>query len=222
MLTSGAYSKGYCFPKSTSLNIVKAMISSIKHKKDKIEYKYGSNCVEIEASDTRLSVYEAMLNQHFSVLETYGGSGKISALSTRDSIAHCKFDLEEVSTLDRKVRVIQAGRVSRANQSNTNNSKTRKSSLMVIANNFASIQMIDAQVYMKCKPRGRNYEVEFSLTSETGGISTTVLLAPGQKQEIGSVVEDLNNKNREAGVPKGIKLADTKGFENKKFFLSIK
>lgn len=82
------------------------------------------------------------------------------------------------------------------------------------------IQVNEERVELTCqRVSGNGYRIAINLQGPDQGVGTALEVRKGQRINIGSVVNDLNQRRKSLGVPKGMEVEKTTGKETKDYFL---
>lgn len=210
----------FCFPSNISLTDVKNYIEAFTVTMDTV--KYGkNNCIQIESRPDRVGLLGKLLRNKFPRVQEVSGS-PTPAVTTRRKPIPCTLILteERIKRIDGENR--ELGKRVDISNSNERLKSTNKNFISTLEGKVSTLRARDNDYSFTCTLRGKNMEIELFKFGTDGSISTTIELVPGQKQEIGAALEDIDEKNREVGIPKGYKKNIKKGSDNTRYYLEIK
>ncbi len=197
---------GFCFPFTHSLQGVRSYLNDLILPKDKIEMRNQINCIEISLSNSRRSLFEKYLRKKFIINRIYSEIDPAAVDSTSSGMAgkNCDLLVEKIEKADSGNSKIGIKRPLSAvlKESKSSGSSSSLAQLKLMSGKSGMIEVNGEKVNLKCRYiDDSKYEVEIFLTTKKGNISntlsTTVLVARGNKVEIGKMVGNLSKQNRE-------------------------
>ena len=86
----------------------------------------------------------------------------------------------------------------------------------------ANINAYGVDLTVKCTfVRSNTYDADISLTGKDASISTSITLSRGQNVDLGNVINDLSNKEKELNIKNGGTYTKTTGSGSTKYYLTV-
>lgn len=226
-LTHGKNISGYCFPATTSLAQAKRTLSAILHPKDKIYLRESMNCLEVDMQGNRQSLYETLLNQKFKLERVYHNSE--SSSSTHSIVSGsstkaepCLFVVKKESKGDAQTDSFSLGKKTALQRLEENSFNVTESQLLVDSGASGLIQVDGQSVKLTCLRFRSKIRVKVELADSKGRIATSVTVKSNKEIDLGSIVNNLNDKNRDINLRKGISRSKSKGKLTSKYSLRVR
>lgn len=208
--------RGFCFPSNIPLDQVRHTLKQIELPTDKTSYRFSENCLEANLDASRNSLYKAFLSSKFPILRSYSNSNVVPG-------QNCKIEIITEEQMTKKTKIRRIGGKLILKDLMNNSGKTNRSTIIVSAGHLAYIDVNDQSVGVSCNPMGKTQVVlKVNLQSSAQKISTNVNVRRGERFNLGSVVEDLNSKNRGISLNTGLSKRKVKGHKTSKYFLIVK
>ena len=80
----------------------------------------------------------------------------------------------------------------------------------------------ESELEVVCTLMGSGYSLDFTLVSKNHGISTSISIAKGSKINVGTIVQELNERDREISLDKGVAVKKETGKKQATFELMVK
>lgn len=207
--------RGFCFKRHVSLNQVQSYLKQITAPGDVILKNTNKHCIEIGVSGKRMGLFDKFISMNYTVVSRYGGG--VTAKGQE-----CLFEVENLRSLDRNRKDFSIGSKNRLRDSNQNEVAKSTSTLRVQEGKLAQLHVDSTLLTLSCNILGRVTEVEISLGSKRSNIITSVQMKRGQRVDLGRVVDDLSNKERNLSINTGASFSKTKGKRTSEYYLILK
>ena len=186
---------GFCFSLDVELATVEKTLAPLILPKDQFRKIEQTNCVEMEVSPSRKEMIADYLSQRYKILRSYGDdpNSKVSQ--------PCPLQFEQRGQENSQNLMV-------GNKTLEENKKSKSLTTMQLSatsNAPASIKMGQEELSVLCQKQGQdNYRLTISLFRQNGGLSTDIDVAKGQWVDLGSTTEQLQSKEREIILAKGL------------------
>lgn len=214
---------GFCFTMGTDLKQVEAYLSPLLLPKERLDLRHNLGCVELPLGLHRKPLFERYLNKRYPIIRSYAGTG--NSYPTRPSVTktlkNCRIEVLKITDHTTTTDTAKAGQQSRLNQSNSKGSEISKSQLLLGEGLGGHLEVDGDRVELTCFYRGLRREIQVTLNSATGSLQSSIMASIGEKIDLGSVVKEIKDKNREIGYPKGIEYEKTKGNSSSQIFVTV-
>jgi len=213
---------GFCFEEAVSLATIKGYLQPILLAKDKIYPRDSVNCVEINLSASRKNLFETYLARRYKIVRVYSEaeSSDSESVSAAPVGRNCSLTLTKQEWQDSTTDSAFLGNKNGLKREQKKHQSSSKSQLLIGLGMSGSISMDEQEVFLGCLGDvGGSYNVKVSIVSPKSGIATQVYIRKGSSTDIGSVVDDLNDKVRTLSVDKGLEYSKTSGKKSGRFFL---
>ncbi|OUR93463.1 hypothetical protein A9Q84_18490 [Halobacteriovorax marinus] len=218
ILTSSVHAmdlRGFCFSRRVSLDQVENYLKQITAPNDIILKNTNKHCIEIGVAGNRSGLFDKFISMNYNVTSRYGGGAL-----TRGR--ECNFEIENVKNLDRESDEYSIGKKNRLKKTQETSVSKSTSNLRVMEGKLAQLHVGSTLISLSCSGAGRVTEVSVSLGSKRTNIITTVQVYRGQRVNLGGIVDDLSNKERELSIKKGASLTKSKGKRTEEFYLILR
>lgn len=186
--------------------------------KDRIYKRESNHCLEIEISSHRRELLEKWMYKKYRPLK--GISDSSPSISDGTTQGNCHLKIEAVSAGSSNTKNFSVGQKNGVSTTERSSSGTRRSSLLLGVGFSGYIQVNEERVELTCqRVSGNGYRIAINLQGPDQGVGTALEVRKGQRINIGSVVNDLNQRRKTLGIPKGIEVEKTTGKETKDYFL---
>jgi hypothetical protein len=200
----------FCFNQSVSLDEVKSYLSPIILPQDKIGKRELTNCLEVETSHERASLFGAYLGKRYSLVQNHH----------QQKSCRIRVESESVSS-DRDINV-RVGAKSRVRAYDGQGKGISQSELTILQGKFGTLRYEDQSYFISCVERGSGqYEVEVYLNMGSSDVITTLSLAKNQKTEIGNYIKKYNDDKKGISSRKGISYKKDSVKESGAFYITI-
>ncbi|WP_157765819.1 hypothetical protein [Halobacteriovorax marinus] len=203
----------YCFPRNTSLTEVKKYLNQIKLDGDIININNSLHCLTVGVEEKRVGLFQKFLSMNYKF--TTRGDNTISK-------NECQFEVETLRSGNKKTRGLKVGSRNDVRDRDSSYSGKSTSSIRVVEGKLAQLFVNDTLIAISCSVRGRVTEVNINLGTKKTNLVTTIQIRKGQRVDLGSVVQDLSNKNSEVSLSKGIQYSKTTGEKRDQVYLILK
>jgi hypothetical protein len=207
--------RGFCFKRHVSLGQVESYLKQITAPRDVILKNTNKNCIEIGVAGNRIYLYEKFISMNYTVVSRYGG-GMIAKGQ------ECLFEVENISKLNRNKKDFSIGSKNRLRESQQNSTGKSTSTIRVQEGKLAQLHVESTILTISCNILGRVTEVDISLGSKRSHIITSIQMNRGQRVDLGRVVDQLSNKERNLSINTGATFSKTKGERTSDFYLILK
>tara|TARA_R110000868_G_scaffold30668_5_gene113213 strand:- start:11234 stop:11812 length:579 start_codon:yes stop_codon:yes gene_type:complete len=177
---------------------------------DEIGLDLHGHCLVVTADSVKEPLISAFLQQKV---------GLFQKKFVRRS--ECNISVTEISMENADTNQVKLGKRSNITQGKQQTENSTQSTLKVLENKWAVIEMNDSRVDIKCLKRGSFFELEVRVGSEGSYLSNSVQVTPGQQIDLGKIVKDINEKNREVSTSSGINIKTKTGTQENTFKLTI-
>ena len=213
-------SRTFCFEKTTSLDAVMRDLSFISLPKDELVPSREDHCVNANLNDSRFSLYSQFLRRKYRMVKRKAST---QGRSNDDGVSkNCKMELIRKEQGGKKGKDYSFGSKNRLNHSESSQSGTLTSKLLLGNGKTGNIRVNDDFVALTCHV-GKDgfFGVDISLVGAISSLMSSLSMRTGEKKDIGSVVEDLKNKNKELSTS-GISYQKEKGKRKYHYFLIMR
>tara|TARA_R100000656_G_scaffold124110_1_gene101572 strand:+ start:1103 stop:1732 length:630 start_codon:yes stop_codon:yes gene_type:complete len=200
----------YCFSKKYDLMDARAALLKVLTVNDEVSLDLAQHCLVVTVDPVKEPVVEAFLQRRVGIFQ-----------KKFVKKAECHISVTEISKTNTDSNQVQVGSRTKINQGNQQSENSTQSTLKVLENKWAIIEMNDSRVDIKCLKRGDFFELEVRVGSEGSYLSNSVQLMPGQQVDLGQIVKDINEKNQEVSSSRGINLQKKTGVKENVFKLTI-
>ncbi len=210
----------FCLENTVSRSKAIKDLQSILLPVDKVIPRDDGECFEVVTSRTeRLTLIETFLGRRHQLrFEKVKGEAKDLGLD-----ANCRIEFYTTKSEEQKGRDISLGlKKVKAEVSKANKDVVEVKSLILQPQYSGKIGMNDTEFEVMCRklPTGK-----FILTlfhgEKSGKVQTEIQLNPDEKMNVGSVVNELNDKKNTLGIPQS-EWIKTEGFTNVKYEVLVK
>jgi hypothetical protein len=200
----------FCFQSSSELKQVRKDINFLIIDSDKINMK--ASCMEIYTNQRRSTLFVKYIKSNFPAVQL---------TPTVVSQRSCKFKISEVEKSQAQDTELNlANKNIQIQKTDSSGRNTKTSSLQVLEGMDSEIKYGEHRIKFKCLIRGKTYVVEFSSNSPTLSFQTSRTLIKGQKIEIGSLLENIDDDSSTKSLG-GIKLNKTQKNSKTLMFLEL-
>ena len=234
--SSHAFIQAYCFKKVTDVNSVKSHLSSLLAPKDKVNVV--SNCLHVTTEPIRINLYRKIISMKYKVISDYqiNDDGTVTQ-SFPSSSEMCRIETLKIIHSKDKRNDVQVGRQNKLSQTDGKGEEVIKGSMMLTVGLPSVLNVDQENIELTCsRLANNNYQLRFRLSStiqrdfqgriigknSSSSIDSTVNVTKGQKINVGSIVKDLKNKNKNVSINNGLKLSKTKGKKTIDYYLTIR
>lgn len=209
-----------CLKNGAKLISAKNKVKEILHPEDKVFLRESTGCLEFSLnSPGRIDLYNSFLGR-FYLLKDLKYS-KSQYLPERSSGGNCRFKYTKQSTLHSKSNNIEIGPKSKLAAKENSMRGSSSGIILVTEGKWGSLIVNDTRTYVTCRKKGKFYEVEVSLSQSNSSLSTSLNVSPGQKINLGSVVNSLNNRSSSLSLNKGFEKHKKEGAETTDYYLVL-
>ena len=223
--TSGAV-VDYCFSHNQSLSTVHQHLKTVLSPQDEVILNESSHCLNVVMkNDYKEELYRKWILKKFSLVNStrIHQSAMVSNAKPVAQKQHCRLEVERVSHLQRRTTKGSLSKQSVVNQTSIKSNGSQKSSLLLGIGSPGSLRVDDDYINVICKSRNASRVfLDISLTGRNSSVSTSLSIERGQKVNLASIVEDLNNKYKRLSLAQGLEVEETKGSKSFDYFLRIK
>lgn len=192
-----------CFNEKKLASSAYKEISFIQNKSDKI--KTVGKCIDFYIDQTREGLYQKFLQVKFM------GQYNLSSSETSQDERQCKLEIIETQKLLRNNLIIETSKNHLLSQSNRNKNLISTMN-MYISHNMSGSMIIDNEsIKIHCRVVKNGYNLKISANSDNFTLETSRYISKGSIIDLGDFIQDLDNKNKELSLSKGIKLNDSIG-----------
>ena len=210
---------GFCFEENVSLNNVENSLSAITHVDDQIFKRSANNCIEVKGNASRANLYELYLNKKYNVMRTYGTGSVNSGISSAPA---CNLNIKKSSRKNSVTESLALGKKNNLIKKQSKKNSITNSQLLVDSGRTGTISVDQFRIRIKCINLIRSYKLEIDLEHNTGGVSTSITIRPGQELDLGSIVDDLNNQGQTISLKEGFKKSKTTSKVQSNYTITIK
>jgi len=134
----------------------------------------------------------------------------------------CRFTLLEETATNQNQKQYAIGKHSKLNHSYSNQTSTTSSMIMVSVGRTASITAYNTDLNVKCTSVSLNsYDAEISKSGGGSSISTSITITKGKRMDLGSIVKDLNDKEKNLDINSGASHQSNDGVSTTRYYLTI-
>tara|TARA_R110000868_G_scaffold86182_2_gene241715 strand:+ start:2880 stop:3458 length:579 start_codon:yes stop_codon:yes gene_type:complete len=178
---------------------------------DQIGLDLKGHCLVINADSNKEPLISAFLQKKVGIFK--------KSFAPR---SECDITVTEIEVINSDTNNIRIGNKSRVRAGEEQSQNTTKSNMKVLENKWAMIEMNDSRVDIKCQKRGDFFELDVRVGSEGSFLSNSVQVSAGQEIDLGSIVKEINEKNKELSTTTGIQVNKKIGTKQNTFKLSIR
>jgi hypothetical protein len=210
---------GFCFREDVTLLQVERSLGAILHPSDQVVKNASTHCIEIQGSNKRTNLYEIFLNKQFRVERSYGTEQKDLIES---GVPPCNINVRRTGSNTNTINSFSIGRKNNLRKNESSSQRITNSQLLIDSGRSGSIQVDQYRIKVTCINLIRRFKLDIELEHMNGGVNTSVTVVPGQELDLGSIVDDINNKNKSLSLSKGIKKSHTLGKVQSKYSITVK
>jgi hypothetical protein len=211
---------GFCFRPSVSLDRVVFGLKDFLVAKDRVHKRPSQNCIDVETTKIREDLINKVVRSKFSVVQSFS-SGRGNNVVKEN----CKIDVVSTGRSNTNTFSVNAGRKTNVQKSETQAQGKSTSKLLLGAGRSGRISIDGEVVSIKCLPLGGDrFEIEVFIQSKfkNSQISTSVSVVRNQPLDLGQLVEELNQKDRNLSINSGIQYKKSKGTSTKDYQLILR
>lgn len=216
--------RGFCFKSGTNLKSVEVYLSPILKESDKVHFRSSMNCIEIKLSLARHGLFEKYLRQRFKLIQSYSGDG-LTATIPEFSNKKCKIEVLKKGKGKQNRDSFSFSRKGNIRSEQSRDSQVVRSYLLLNEGRSGSIEVDGESVDLTCFSRGGDrFEITLTIKSKRShnSLSSSITVVVGERVNIGSIVEDLKDRDRTIGLQEGLKYSRKKKQLNYLYFLTVK
>ncbi|MCK5074401.1 MAG: hypothetical protein KAQ98_13305 [Bacteriovoracaceae bacterium] len=211
---------GFCFGDNVSLQSVRLSMDPILLSRDKIFFRKSMNCIEVKLSKARKDLFEKYISKKFTISKIYSETAREEIFT--ETIKNCRILIIKKKKVSSKEFKAGVGKRTRLSQKEIKRNEVGRTELLLGEGLIGKIEVGGDFVEVECKSRANdNYVVQVhmkkenksndSSSSSSGSLSTTIQIKRGEKINIGSIVENLKNRDRKISVDEGVNYSRIKG-----------
>ena len=213
-----AISQSYCFGEDVTLDQVKVELEPFLLSSDRIELDREKNCVSVDVSPERNVLFQRALGKKFrfktrSLIENRNEEGVLRS---------CKMKLTQETSENESRSEVKVGYRFKISEGSQKKLENQTSELLIGFGKTGHIRVDGEFVAITCQMVGKDFVgIDISLVgTQNSSLATTLNLRKGEKREIGAIVKDLNEKNKQVGTA-GVDYSKTEGNSQSRYLLEI-
>ncbi|MDD0854219.1 hypothetical protein HBN50_13990 [Halobacteriovorax sp. GB3] len=196
----------YCFEKQTSLKQVQNSIQPFLLAGEGSQLDEQRHCVRVRVlSLARRDLIKKIISGQYKVLPPVTQSSNQIQRSGR--LESCRLEIERVSRERTVKRKVQVGNKTKILEVREGGGQVSRSQLLLGVGKPGMFRMDGNEYYMTCNKRGYSgYEISLSLERDYGRsmLTTTITTVKNKKVNLGSMKDEIKNKNRELSLSQGL------------------
>lgn len=193
-----------CFNnKSIATSAIKE-INFIKNKTDKI--KLVGNCLDFYIDSTREELYTKFIQVKFL------GLYKLSSLKNSKA-KQCKLELITIENKKMNSTKLGATKRIKLHKQNDKSNSTTSMSIYISQGTTGSMIVDDEKLSIDCRVTNSGYNLEIKTSSPQVSLNTSRFIPYGQSIELGTFVQNINDKKKEISLSQGVQLQNKNGIK---------
>jgi len=193
--------QAFCFEKNVNLNAVKKSLDLLILPKDIIAIRPDENCLDIITSPDRGKLFEKFLSKRYDL--------KNENKDTRPSMAsleknYCRLDFKTSTTSKEETSRFKIGQLNEVNKKENVVFSSNIMEILLGANHQGEIEADGSKLVVTCQmiEGGELANLVFSFAEKSkGNLTSLAVVKKGDWLNVGSVLKDLNEKNKMLGFP---------------------
>lgn len=206
-------SQFFCLPQNVSLTQAKTYVQKILKNEDKVTINSSLHCLEIGIEQARSELVGKFLENRF---------GPVHQLTSAAPSSQCHIEIIASTDANIKNNTLVIGRKNKLSQSNSKAQNQVVSTLNILENHWATIEMDQVHTDVKCLKRGAHWQLEVRTGSEGAFLSTTINVETNQKVDLGNIVKDINQRRKNLSTDKGIEIKSEESNSTTSYILVIR
>lgn len=203
----------YCFEDSVRLSSVHQSLSFLLLPKDTVNLREHDHCIDIVASADRGKLFEKFLAGRYNLKQEKG-----------DAVMpeHCILNLKTTTVLKSDSSLVKFGEKNLVKKSEQNSTTTSQMEFVLSQGIQGELEAGPERLKVICRLNGEIGDLQFQFAnSGRGSLSSQFRVKRGEWLNIGSVLKDLNDKNKTLGIPQ-TEVSETTGKSETRYDLQIK
>lgn len=187
----------FCFDKTTNLNKVNQSLNFLLLPRDIVEQRPEDNCLDIITLPDRANLFEKFLSKRYDLKH------EVTHESTKVGASSCRLDFKTTNQSKVDVNDFKIGQKNTLRSSETNNRNSSTMELLLGFGNDGDLEVASVKLKVKCQIiNDEKANLIFSFNEKNkGSLSTEITANKNEWINVGSVVKDLNEKNKTLGIP---------------------
>ena len=183
----------YCFKNNVNLYDVHQSLKILLLPKDIVEYRKEDGCLDIITSSNRGNLFEKFLSKRYDLRQ----------VSLADEGEECRLDLKTTKKTKIDTSLFKIGEKNSIKNSEENNQSVSTMEILLGPGKPAEIKIGNEELKVACYvSAGTNAHLIFSLMEKNyAHLNSEIDIKKGEWINIGSVLNDLNNKIKTLGLP---------------------
>lgn len=206
----------YCFESDVALTSVERSVNFLLLPKDTVYLREEDHCIDIVTSPDRGKLFEKFLSGRYN-LRREANPASFAEIET------CQLVLKTTVKQKKESQTVKAG--DKNTLSKSEDTMSSKSTIEMALGAGVPGEMTAGPERLKVTCRffgGGKANLQFAFADkEKGGIATDITIAKGEWLNIGSILKDLNEKNKILGVPQA-EVTTTTGKTETNYELQVK
>ncbi len=194
-----AFADSYCFEKTVNLKNAKNSIDFLLLPNDVVDFQTDENCIDITVSPDRGKLFEKYLSKRYALLST-SRKGEVS--SVVDS-ANCVLDFKTTTKTNSEGNTVKLGQKNSANKASSTFINESTMQILLSSGLQGELEVGTQKLKIMCRLIGESTaNLIFSFADVGhGSVKTEILVKRGEWLNIASVVKELNENNKNLGIP---------------------
>lgn len=204
----------FCFEDQVRLGQVQQSISFLLLPKDTVNLREEDRCIDIVTSPDRGKLFEKFLAGRYNLRRDRGAVAELE---------HCKLNMKTTVTQKSDTDSLKVGERNAVKASEQTSVSTSQMEFVFSQGISGELEAGSERLKVLCRLIGTDKaSLQFQFYDKTkGGVSSEFVVKRGEWLNIGSVVKDLNEKNKTLGIPQ-TEISTTTGKSETQYDLQIK
>lgn len=204
----------FCFEDQVRLSGVQQTLSFLLLPKDTVNLREDDRCIDIVTSGDRGKLFEKFLAGRYNLRREKG---------TAPELEHCKLNLKTTVNQKSETDSLNVGQKNSVKTSEQSSVNTGQMEFVFSQGISGELEAGPERLKVLCRLIGTDKaSLQFQFHDKTkGGVASEFVLKRGEWLNIGSVVKDLNEKNKTLGIPQ-TEISTTTGKSETRYDLQIK
>lgn len=205
----------FCFDDNVRLSSVQESFSFLLLPKDTVNLREDDHCIDIVTSVDRGKLFEKFLSGRYNLKRTRE--------TTPVELEQCNLSLKTTAKRKSDAETVKVGEKNSIKKSEQTSTSTSTMEFVFGQGIFGELEAGTEKLKVLCRLIGtEKANLQFSFYDRgKGGISSEYLLKRGEWLNLGSVIKDLNDKNKTLGIPQ-TEFSTTSGKSETQYDLQIK
>lgn len=189
----------FCFPKSTNLKNASDSLGFLLLPKERVFPRPQDNCFDVNTSTDRAKLLEKFLRKRYTLISETEGLSNAAKVETQ----HCQIEFTTKRTKNTDSKEIQIGVQNNTSAGSNSVQELSTASLLLGVGKPGSLELEGRSLFVECSTGGTGiFNLVFSYSElYRSKVSSSVTLRTNEPLEVAQVINDLNQKSKNLGLP---------------------